>query len=72
MKYCCENFEEWHNSARVRWYPDAGWVFCINSELTPNPNDWKWNQIIYCPFCGKNLQDRFAGEEKYPQDENMD
>ena len=29
-------------------------------------------RFLYCPFCGHNLAGKFAGEKKYPQDENMD
>lgn len=57
--YCCDDFKEWHNSARVRFIPDSFWVFCINSEFAKD-TDWKWAKINLCPFCGKNLRPEFC------------
>jgi len=74
MKYCCKEFEQIHNDAVYSsiFSPKSNgeWMIMIRPEFDCGACDW--TPLWFCPFCGHNLADKFAGEKKYPQDENMD
>ena len=55
LKCCCDEFEEWHNSARLR-FDGIYWILCTNSEFEKDDTKWRWHILRRCPFCEKKLR----------------
>lgn len=64
MKYCCEKFKEIHEdvvySSIFSPKADGYWMVMVRPEFDCSACDWE--NIDFCPFCGKKLKPRQIDE----------